>query len=75
MQQNTSEKPLATVRGMLIEQNFELRGPGKDGSAVRHSTLVRYGTPQFLLRSAVRWYGTPFFYGTGTLRWYGTLFL
>ena len=26
---------------------------------------VRYGTPQFLLRSTVRWYGTPF------LQWYG----
>ena len=26
---------------------------------------VRYGTPQFLLRSTVRWYGTPFLY------WYG----
>ena len=22
---------------------------------------VRYGTPQFLLKSTVRWYGTPFF--------------
>ena len=28
MQQNTFEKKLATVRGMLIEQIFELRGPG-----------------------------------------------
>ena len=28
MQQNSSEKKLATVRGMLIEQIFELRGPG-----------------------------------------------
>ena len=28
MQQNTFEKELATVRGTLIEQNFELRGPG-----------------------------------------------
>ena len=28
MQQNTSEKKLATVRGMLVEQFFELRGPG-----------------------------------------------
>ena len=31
MQQNTFEKKLATVRGMLIEQNFELRGPGSSG--------------------------------------------
>ena len=31
MQQNTSEKKLATVRGMLVEQNFELRGPGPPG--------------------------------------------
>ena len=31
MQQNTFEKKLATVRGMLIEQNFELRGPGPPG--------------------------------------------
>ena len=28
MQQNTSEKKKPTVRGMLIEQNFLLRGPG-----------------------------------------------
>ena len=30
---------------------------------------VRYGMPQFLLRSTVRWYGTPFWewYGDGTL--------
>ena len=28
MQQNTFEKKLATVRGMHIENNFELRGPG-----------------------------------------------
>ena len=28
MQQNTFEKKLATVRKMLIEQIFELRGPG-----------------------------------------------
>ena len=26
-----------------------------------HYSTVRYGTPQFLLRSTVRWYGTPFF--------------
>ena len=32
----------------------------KDGSTVRYGTLVRYGMPQFLLRSTVRWYGTPF---------------
>ena len=40
-----------------------LFGVCKDGSTVRH------GTPQFLLRSTVRWYGTPF------LQWYryGTL--
>ena len=31
MQRNTSEKKLATVRGMLVEQNFELRGPGPPG--------------------------------------------
>ena len=30
MQQNSLKK-LATVRGMLIEQNFELRGPGLPG--------------------------------------------
>ena len=28
MQRNTSEKKLPTVRGMLIEQNFLLRGSG-----------------------------------------------
>ena len=53
--------------------------------AVRYGTLVRYGTPQFLPRSTVRWYDTPFFVmvrvrhvgtvrffckGTGTVRWY-----
>ena len=40
---------------------------------------VRYGTPQFLLRSTVRWYGTPYLYwyrygtlyGTRYLYWYG----
>ena len=31
MQQNTFEKKLATVSGMLIVQNFELRGPGACG--------------------------------------------
>ena len=31
MQQNTFEKKLATVSGMLIVQNFELRGPGPRG--------------------------------------------
>ena len=31
MQQNTSEKKIATVRRMLIEQIFELRGPGPFG--------------------------------------------
>ena len=31
MQQNTFEKKLATVSGMLIEQIFELRGPGPSG--------------------------------------------
>ena len=31
MQQNTFEKKLATVRGMLVEQNFELRRPGPPG--------------------------------------------
>ena len=31
MQQNTFRKTLATVRGMLIEQIFELRGPGSPG--------------------------------------------
>ena len=31
MQQNTSEKKLAAVRGMLIEQIFELRKPGPLG--------------------------------------------
>ena len=31
MRQNTFEKKLATVRGMLIEQIFELRGPGPLG--------------------------------------------
>ena len=31
MQQNTFEKKLATVRGMLIEQIFELREPGLPG--------------------------------------------
>ena len=31
MQQNTFEKKIATVRGMLIEQNDELRGPGPPG--------------------------------------------
>ena len=31
MQQNTFEKKLATVRGMLIGQIFELRGPGPFG--------------------------------------------
>ena len=36
---------------------------------------VRYGTPQFLLRSTVRWYGTFCCSGTGTVRWYGTPFL
>ena len=56
--------------------------------AVRYGTLVRYGTPQFLLRSRVRWYGTFFFVmvrvryfgtvrlfckGTGTVRWYALL--
>ena len=37
--------------------------------ATRYGTLVRYGTPQFLIRSAVHWYGMPF------LKWYeyGTL--
>ena len=44
---------------------------------------VRYGTPQFLLRSTVRWYGTPFFamarvryafFATVRLRYVGTLF-
>ena len=29
--------------------------------AVRYGTLVRYGTPQFLLGNTVRWYGAPFF--------------
>ena len=44
MQQNTFEK-LATVRGMLIKQNFELIGPGPPGriftpitSCFRHKT-------------------------------------
>ena len=55
--------------------------------AVRYGTLVRYGTPQFLLRSTVHWYGTFFFMvrvryvgtvrlfckGTGTVRWYALL--
>ena len=31
MQQNTSEKKIGTVRGMLVEQLFELRGPGPPG--------------------------------------------
>ena len=31
----------------------------------RYGTLVPYGTPQFLLRSTVRWSGTPL------LEWYG----
>ena len=31
MQQNIFEKKLATVRGMLILTNFELRGPGLPG--------------------------------------------
>ena len=34
MQQNTFEKKLATVRGMLIEQIFELRGPGPHGRSM-----------------------------------------
>ena len=34
---------------------------------------VRYGTPQFLLRSTARWYGTPFFEKVG-VRYVGTLF-
>ena len=35
---------------------------------------VRYSTPQFLLKSMVRWYGTPFleWYGYGTLVWYAS---
>ena len=31
MRQNTFGKKLATVRGMLIEQKFESRGPGHPG--------------------------------------------
>ena len=31
MQENTFEKKLATIRKMLIEQIFELRGPGASG--------------------------------------------
>ena len=31
MQQNIFEKKLAAVRGMLIQQNFELREPGPNG--------------------------------------------
>ena len=36
----------------------------------QYGTLVRYGTPQFLVRSTVRFFCN----GTGTVRWYGTLF-
>ena len=38
----------------------------------QYDTLVRYGTPQFLLRSLIRWYGTLFlkWYKHGTLVWY-----
>ena len=39
--------------------------------AVRYGTLVWYGTPQFLLRSTVRFFRN----GMSTLRWYGTPFL
>ena len=52
----------------------------KDGSTVRYGTLVRYGTPRFLLRGTVRFfcngtgtvrrYGTLVCNGTGTVRWY-----
>ena len=36
---------------------------------LQYGKVRRYGTPQFLLRSSVRWYDTPFLfcYGYGTL--------
>ena len=38
MPQNTFEKKLATVRGMLIEQIFESRGPGPPGHTCTPTT-------------------------------------
>ena len=47
MQQNTFEKKLAKVRGILIEQNFELRGHGPPGrictpiaGCFHHKTII-----------------------------------
>ena len=44
MEQNTFEKKLATVRGTLIEQNFELRGPGRICTPItgcfQHKTII-----------------------------------
>ena len=41
--------------------------------AVRYGTVRRYGTPQFLPRSTVRWYDMPFFVMV-RVRYVGTLF-
>ena len=38
MQQNTYEKKLATIKGMLIEQIFELRRPGPHGRICTSTT-------------------------------------
>ena len=50
MQQNTFEKKLATVRGMLIAQNFELRGPVPPGrictpitGCFHYKTIISWG--------------------------------
>ena len=47
MQQNIFTQKLATVRGILIEQIFELRGPGPPGricipitGCFRHKLLI-----------------------------------
>ena len=59
-------------KGKWFQSQLKLRVvKSKDGSTVRY-TVRKYGTPQFLLRSTVRWYMVRLFCnGTGTVCWYG----
>ena len=53
-----------------FQRQLNLRvGKSKDGSTVRYVGMVRYGTPQFLLKCTVRLFRNDM----GTVRWYGTL--
>ena len=59
---------------LVISKSVKVASSQKQGW--QYGTYVRYGTPQFLLRSTVRFFcngtGTVrlFLKGTGTVRWY-----